>query len=179
MDIHTSSRFVDTSPCLTRMESAWNQWHRWGCANAKRLEDADSRYLFSFGCSDAWMYTRRIMGVLLDIRLGTYVPWICQKSIENETNHKSHSVNGSNYIQSFSHPYLNPKFIWINNRIVGEAEGGPSTNHSHLPRASGQLPNISSPSFHLPFSSSLWLLSHLSFFFPLAFCILRVNSTFG
>lgn len=121
--------------------------------------------VWMFGCFEC---TRRIMGVLLDIRLGTYVPWICQKSIENETNHKSHSVNGSNYIQSFSHIHiLTPKFIWINNRIVGEAEGGPSTNHSHLPRASGQLPNISSPSFHLPFSSSLWLLSHVSFFFLL------------
>ena len=47
---------------------------------------------------------------------------------------------------------------------MGEAEGGPSTNHSHLPRASGQLPNISlPPSFPLRFSSSLWLLPHFSF----------------
>lgn len=73
----------------------------------------------------------------------------------------NHSITSliSHYI-----PYFKPKFIWINYRIVGEAEGGPSTNHSHLPRASGQLPNISlPPSFPLRFSSSLWLLPHFSF----------------
>ncbi|KAJ5375199.1 hypothetical protein N7517_007205, partial [Penicillium concentricum] len=52
-------------------------------------------------------------------------------------------------------------------------EGGPSTNHSHLPRASGQLPNISSPSFPLPFSSSL------DFFLTSLFLLLLISAFLG
>lgn len=52
------------------------------------------------------------MGVLLGYPVSVlmYLEY-AMKSIENEINHKSHSVNESNYIQSFSHPYFNPKFI--------------------------------------------------------------------
>lgn len=146
------------------MESAWNNDIDGAVPfpNAWRMPIPDSYShldvrMFKYTQDALWEY-------FWDIRLGTYVPWICQKSIENETNHKSHSVNGSNYIQSFSHPYLNPK-IHLNQQL-NCGWSWRRALHQPQPSSSGIRP---APQHLFSFFSSPLLILPLTSFSPLFF----------